>query len=392
MIMRNQYKRLRTLVKHRFYEPLRSSADLLMARSAARDGARPVRILIATDEKSFTTQQQFAPLFRHRAEVRRRLAVALRRTTVDDLLSRSRALDGCDLLIVQLSFTTPESVAVEAVRRLSEMRGSIPLVYFDGDDDICVQWGALLEYVDLYVKKAVFSDPQMYLQQFVGKTNLTDYVFRRHGISFEENAIPRSGIIAPRHLSKIYLGYCLGLGDMIADLFKRIPSVPAGGKDIDVICRSGCAPDKWIYPLRGPLADRLSQLADRFRVLLPGQMVPQSQYYAEMLRSRICVSPFGYGEVCWRDYEAVLCGCLVVKPDMSHLRTEPDLFVPGETYVPVKWDFSDLTETVTRYLGNEAECRRIAQRAHDVLTAYFKSFGFIGNLRTMLGRVGIRRN
>jgi hypothetical protein len=389
--MQNKYRALRTLVKRRLYEPLRSSADLIMARCAARDGARPLRVLVATDEKSFTTQQQFAPLFRHRAEVRRRLAVVLRRTTVDDLLGRSHALDRCDLLIVQLSFTTPEAVAVETIRRLSEMRGSIPLVYFDGDDDICVQWGGLLEHVDLYVKKAVFSDPQMYLRQFVGKTNLTDYVFHKHGVSFDDNVIPRSGIVAPRHLSKIHLGYCLGLGDMIADRFKRIPSFPAGARDIDVVCRSGCAPEKWIYPLRGPLADRLSPFEDRFRVLLPGQRVSQSQYYAEMLRSRICVSPFGYGEICWRDYEAVLCGCLLVKPDMSHLRTEPDIFVPGETYVPVKWDFSDLAETLTRYLGDEAECRRIAQRAYDVLTAYFKNFDFISNLQSMLERVGLRR-
>jgi hypothetical protein len=158
-----------------------------------------------------------------------------------------------------------------------------------------------------------------------------------------------------------------------------------------MICRSACTPDKWIYPLRGPLANLLSPLEGRFRVLLPDQRVPQSQYYAEMLRSRICVSPFGYGEVCWRDYEAVLCGCLLVKPDMSHLRTEPDLFVPGETYVPVKWDFSDLAETCTRYLKNDAERMRISRRAYDVLAGYFRSLGFIDNVRGMLERVGIMR-
>ena len=231
----------------------------------------------------------------------------------------------------------------------------------------------------------------MYLRQFVGKTNLTDYVSRVHGTSFERNDIPRSGIVASPHLSKIYLGYCLGLGDMIAGLSQRIPDFPMGVRDIDVICRSVCPPDKWIYPFRGPLADRLSPLQGRFQVLLPGQRVPQSQYYAEMLRSRICVSPFGYGEICWRDYEAVLCGCLLVKPDMSHLRTEPDLFVPGDTYVPVQWDFCDLAETVARYLEDEAERRRIARRAYDVLTAYFQNHGFIGNVRAMLERVGILR-
>jgi len=27
--------------------------------------------------------------------------------------------------------------------------------------------------------------------------------------------------------------------------------------------------------------------------------------------SKICISPFGYGEICWRDFEAIIFGCLL---------------------------------------------------------------------------------
>ena len=39
--------------------------------------------------------------------------------------------------------------------------------------------------------------------------------------------------------------------------------------------------------------------------------------------SKLCFSPFGYGEVCWRDFEAMSTGAVLVKPDMSHLQARP---------------------------------------------------------------------
>ena len=53
------------------------------------------------------------------------------------------------------------------------------------------------------------------------------------------------------------------------------------------------------------------------------------------------LSPFGYGEICFRDFEAVLSGALLLKPDCGHLETWPDIYGEG-TYVPLDWMASDL--------------------------------------------------
>ena len=81
--------------------------------------------------------------------------------------------------------------------------------------------------------------------------------------------------------------------------------------------------------------------------------LPRKEYLAELGRSKMCFSPFGYGEVCWRDFEAMMTGSLLLKPDVRHLVTDPDVFIPGETYIPIAWDFSDLAEKVEYYLRNE---------------------------------------
>jgi hypothetical protein len=40
-------------------------------------------------------------------------------------------------------------------------------------------------------------------------------------------------------------------------------------------------------------------------------------YLSESLSSEICISPFGYGEICWRISKAVLYGCMVMNPNRS---------------------------------------------------------------------------
>jgi hypothetical protein len=93
--------------------------------------------------------------------------------------------------------------------------------------------------------------------------------------------------------------------------------------------------------------------------------VKQAQFNKEIHNSKIIFSPFGWGELCFRDFEAVLSGSLLIKPDMSHLETWPNIFVPNETYIPINWDGSDLIEKCEEYLQNEKERKRISKNAYE---------------------------
>ncbi|MDG2257360.1 MAG: glycosyltransferase [Paracoccaceae bacterium] len=115
--------------------------------------------------------------------------------------------------------------------------------------------------------------------------------------------------------------------------------------------------------MRNAAVTALIALQKKFRVEAPTDRVSQQDYYHEMLASRFIVSPFGFGELCWRDFESILCGSVLVKPDMSHVETWPDMFVAGETYVPVKWDFSDLEVACAPLQHDEAARAKMAKTA-----------------------------
>ena len=105
--------------------------------------------------------------------------------------------------------------------------------------------------------------------------------------------------------------------------------------------------------------------------------VNQVQYLHELQNSKICFSPFGYGEVCWRDFEAVAHGAVLLKPDMSHIRTDPDIFIAGETYMPVAWNLSDFEDKVHELLNDAALRRRLTNNAFEVVHDYVAQNRFV---------------
>jgi len=72
----------------------------------------------------------------------------------------------------------------------------------------------------------------------------------------------------------------------------------------------------WITDHRTRCADNVARLGRSglsvasFR----DRKLPLPEYLDMLLETKIALSPFGWGEFCYRDYEALLCGCIVVKP------------------------------------------------------------------------------
>ena len=103
-----------------------------------------------------------------------------------------------------------------------------------------------------------------------------------------------------------------------------------------------------------------------FRAHPPEHKLPHAEYLGTMRDSRIVVSPWGYGLWNWRDYEAILNRCVLLKPDTSMIRAIPDMYDPSDPwYVPHRHDCSDLAcqvqailENLPRYQALVDECQR----------------------------------
>jgi hypothetical protein len=81
--------------------------------------------------------------------------------------------------------------------------------------------------------------------------------------------------------------------------------------------------------------------------------LPPTKYIAELRNSAGCLSCFGWGEICYRDFESIVCGAVLIKPTLAPIETWPDLFKENDTYVPFKWDFSDFEQIIQKFANGE---------------------------------------
>ena len=98
---------------------------------------------------------------------------------------------------------------------------------------------------------------------------------------------------------------------------------------------------------------------------------PFSEFINVMRKSKCTLSPYGMGEFCFRDFEIIQYGSVMIKPDMSKIKTIPNIFIPYETYIPCSHDWSDLVEKINWVKNNQEKCKQIAFNAQQIMEKSF---------------------
>ena len=294
--------------------------------------------------------------------------------------------DRNDTLIMVRQFIKPDVVDTVLLTRLREKYRRI--AFFHDDAGGGIPRLQILPHVDLFYSKALFKDRSIYKRPLYGKELYSDYYHIKYGVK-DPNPIDRVIMDDEAQLAKLRLSWNVGIGDyprgklrqrigtaaarvfgpLVSTAFYSRKSLPADPVSVnrglfDVHARIALVSRPSIAYQRKLVLERISG-HPRFLV----GFVSQKKFNFEVAHSKIILSPFGWGELCLRDYEAVLNGALLLKPDMAHLETWPDIFHPEQTYVPFDWDATDLVVKAERYLEDASGRKRIARAAFETLHA-----------------------
>lgn len=120
--------------------------------------------------------------------------------------------------------------------------------------------------------------------------------------------------------------------------------------------------------------------------------VPAVKYHQGLLDTKICVSPWGLGEACYRDYESFFLGCVMVKPDSHFVESWPETYVNGVTYVPCATDFSDLEEVCTEITRNWDSYREMRVSNRKLMEHAVKNEVFAEHMAAIFRRCAARAN
>jgi Glycosyl transferases group 1 len=267
-----------------------------------------------------------------------------------------------------------------------------PLAIFDTFDQTSSPFFGSIRHVDLYLKSQVLRDTAAYRRPYAGGFVVADWVHRDLG--FDLGGWHFGSPLAEGDEAKLARGWNMGISRLFLHLARlmRLVARPWGSRPVEVNRRFG-TPDpsrvpkwEWYQEYRRFCGFRVGEMEGDFR-MTGNTPLPRGAYLREMARSRVAFSPFGWGEVCFRDFEAVACGAVLVKPDMSHLSTEPDIYENDVTYKAVRWDLADLPEVCRWVLDHPREAREMTSAARRRLLGYLGGGGFDRDASRLAGLV-----
>jgi len=346
--------------------------------------------LIVTTGSGRLVQAQTDPFRYFEEPVSRRLRLRVRWTAVKDAASVA-ALTGASSDLVWLQDRRADlRDTAELIDALRNQFPRAPIVLLDCNGGTYARRFHLLDSLDLYVKGQYLRDLDLYDRPYRDGRIFADHLIADWGLTHDfigSTPLPR----AQRH--KLAPGWNLGTAVELHDhLARSSEPIAHASRGIDVMCRvrvHSQAHRDWLTRHRAEAVARVASLAASCKVVASSEPVTRDRFFAELADSRLCVSPFGWSEVCWRDFEAVLCGALLLKPSMEHAITQPDIYRPWATYVPVRWDFADLEEKIDHCLSHPDETEAIAKQALVEYRRYFDEALFVDQVSDILQRLGL---
>jgi hypothetical protein len=283
---------------------------------------------------------------------------------------------------------------IQFIKKAKKTAGKV--IWFDSSDSTGVTHFELLPYVDLYLKKQIFKDQSLYQNFFYGGRIFTDFYHQHFGIT-DDSIFDQFYPLKEEYANKVDLSWNIGLGDVynsfathskirryLPDLWNVNHKVsfvsPSRERTQDVfISTSANLGRPTVSFHRQEIIRQLELIANNNHNLtmkINEKRTSFKQYRAHISNTKIAPSPFGWGELGVRDYEAIILGALLIKPDMTHMKTWPNIFIENETYIPFKWNFSDLKDIITEYIDDDKKRIKITEQSQE---AYHTSISEQGN-------------
>lgn len=306
-----------------------------------------------------------------------------------------------ELTVLRNTYPDKEFI-IDTIQKLKSK--SVKVLLFDnGDAGGGRQW-ELIEHVDILVKKQLFRKREDYTKNngvysfapFAREYNLSESKAQKN-IDYKKEYTP----CPPDQLHKIKLGWNIGMKDyryfplsyfypvgtsrLLNHMYPQ-PTFEEPGEDRPIGAsfrgKVNRKSENYSYQ-RNKVIELFTD--EKYPNLVTGDTVSKRKYLAELKRSKTCVSPYGWGEVCYRDFEAIICGALMIKPDMDHLETWPDIYKKNETYVPLNWDMSDLETKLTYVVENYKSFLPMVKKSQKIYReAITDSEGFVSHFKDLI--------
>ncbi len=291
-------------------------------------------------------------------------------------------LPDCEFLFLESKFfgdlwVKDRPKVLEKIETLSQ---KTKLIWCDQSDSSGTLLGDVIPFVHRYLKAQVLKDTDWYTKPHHSARPYTEHYHLKNGITDEE-PFSEPLVQNPQDLSKIGLSWNSGLmhhgfmGPHLNRLLHTLPlpflaqypakiSTAQSPRFLNVACRMGISYN------RATVRYQRERLREILKNHVLTNKISRRQYFKELQNSKICLSPFGFGEITLKDFEVFLTGSCLLKPDMDHMSTWPNFYEKDVTYAAHGWDLDDVESIIENLLADDKKRINIAQTAQNRFIQY----------------------
>ena len=322
-----------------------------------------MRIKLIYSSKSIP-KMQFQPVIRYRDTLAKRGIKILDRE------------ESGDFDIAFLSCKLMKKISFDELVKERGLHGK-PIVLLDSQDSPNLGHFFLTNKSEVigYIKKQVFKNREFHWNEYSNLRHHFHLLKKGKIVKKEQNG----------DMNKLLVGWNLGMSDMFKAFLNNLSSYE---KTLDVHSSGTlyCNNNLCYIRHRSECYQRLGEVTKRRGWSFSGKC-KGIDYKEKMRHAKIGVSPWGLGEICFRNFEMIRTGTIVIAPETKHLETWPDIFKPGETYIPCAPDFSDLEEKIGMLLSDYDRYKEIANNAYQLMQDCWKADIFADYFINLLNQI-----
>jgi len=311
-------------------------------------------------------------------------------------------INDCDVLLLSSRFFHIENKCnkekeniLQTIKMFNNCISKV--IWFDQRDSSGNSQFEVLPFVSKYLKNQLLKNTSLYEKEMYGNRIYTDYYHSNNQIidSYCESQEP----LLAKDKHKLGLSWNIGLANINGmgmtyfsrNLYQILGSLGiethylksnswkkvSREREIDIFAKFGMNYDRNTVGFQRKMMQSYLKNINSENSLVGENNISLNRYRKSIISSKITISPFGWGEICYRDFETFINGSVLLKPDVSHLRTWPKFFKSFDTYYPIKWDLSDLSESIETLLDRPTLRLELAESGQNMYKWYWCDEGKI---------------
>ena len=260
---------------------------------------------------------------------------------------------------------------VDNLIKISKLNQNI--VWLDDSDSAGTTSFEVLPYIKKYVKKQFYKDKDLYRKNFFRGRFYSDFYQKKFNL--EKKNKSETVLLPKEHDNKLVLGWNIGVGNYF-DVF-NFNKINKFQCIVNSLLKKNYK-ELFQYTLKyHNLATRKQKVFYKFNLRnndkkksihfqrnqvnkilenefnLPTHRLNHRAYLEQLKNSKISIGAFGWGEICYREFEAIKMGAAIIFPNVDYLETWPNIYQDNFSYISYELDFSNLIQKIDLVLNNK---------------------------------------